>query len=989
MDSNKGQVDEVVSPVATARPQSPPSGTGGSAEPTIPKTPLKKPNRPPPGYKLVQRRKEDGTVVTMMRKLTLEELEASGQTTPPPQVTTDPAAQQYKIVTVRDSSGGLVRVKRPIKQGDQPAPGPRTTPAKEENDAAKVSEGDGLDSRSSRATDPAGKKVTTEATQNATASTTAATATTATTVAKDQTIHEEPVDMAKALQDQNEFFRKRRMHRMKGTLLRGLGTVVGSVVGGGHLDLDLDLHHHDHDYEDGGDFEDGDVLDSDQSWSDDDFEDNDFDDNDLHDTHDHDDDTFGHLHLNVAGAAGSIITGLAANAAAAPPPQAPPTVAVAAGLAEAQQRGIGEKGGQQDYKVTVNDLDHIEKKAADKDTERTLRHHWSNFSFYLMASLSIILPLLFLLLSVFIICMNNKPVDSSWKKMQDIIKVGISAWPIAFAAIVAQVFKAYATWKVERGIKLIRLEQLVGSNSFASAVKQPMVLRQLDVLSLLVLLTWCLSPFGSQALQRTYYTGVTTTVTYPEVYYLKQHGVNRVFTPGWANRSITPTEHALDNQITAVEFLSTLIPTQYTGAASENSYFMDVYSNPLITVTHDFDTGQDYDYDYPNGTWEAVALMGLPVALPDSLIPQGSLTQSVNSPFETFQFNATSSYFTFSCDDVISMDYATLMEKFSGYNATWSASKTLIMKFIDSDNSSTINQVLMGSANLDLTVDTGLNYTDWEYSFVKCDFEQVFIESAVFCQRSPPSLNSAHSSDDLWCNAGRLTTVPQATVDANNMRTTLEDFSDDWVQMGSPRNINYQGIGSTLTELYLMSYYSYVDYDAQYVNLTDASLNYEIGFWFAKLFNTWVGVGYCPKCLPLGSINNLTTLSTADMDRYTPLNATRRYTGNQVFQLSMPWVICFIVCTVLLLLAGIISVVVESMTVAPDTLGYVSSVVRNSRYLHVRATSGAMSGPERARKLATTKVMMQDVKASADVGKIALGMKMDNAVRLQADRLYR
>lgn len=78
-----------------------------------------------------------------------------------------------------------------------------------------------------------------------------------------------------------------------------------------------------------------------------------------------------------------------------------------------------------------------------------------------------------------------------------------------------------------------------------------------------------------------------------------------------------------------------------------------------------------------------------------------------------------------------------------------------------------------------------------------------------------------------------------------------------------------------------------------------------------------------------------------------------------------------------------------SITVAPDTFGYVSTVARNSRYLHVKPTSSAMTGAERARKLANTKVMMQDVKANADVGKIALGLKTDKAVQLQSNRMYK
>lgn len=167
-------------------------------------------------------------------------------------------------------------------------------------------------------------------------------------------------------------------------------------------------------------------------------------------------------------------------------------------------------------------------------------------------------------------------------------------------------------------------------------------------------------------------------------------------------------------------------------------------------------------------------------------------------------------------------------------------------------------------------------------------------------------------------------------------------------------------------------------------NITSDTFASEFGY----LFNTWVGIGYCPQC---SSITTWATFNSNPKDiqqLYIPVNATR-YTDEEVFQLSLPWSIAFLVSTVMLLLAGIISVVIESITVAPDTLGYVSTVARNSRYLHVKPTSGAMTGAERARKLADTKVMMQDVKAHADVGKIALGLKSDKAVQLQANRLYR
>jgi hypothetical protein len=48
------------------------------------------------------------------------------------------------------------------------------------------------------------------------------------------------------------------------------------------------------------------------------------------------------------------------------------------------------------YKISGKELNDIEQKRADKASSRKLESHWANFSFYFMASLSFILPALFL-----------------------------------------------------------------------------------------------------------------------------------------------------------------------------------------------------------------------------------------------------------------------------------------------------------------------------------------------------------------------------------------------------------------------------------------------------------------------------------------------------------------------------------------------------------------------------------------------------------------
>ena len=120
-------------------------------------------------------------------------------------------------------------------------------------------------------------------------------------------------------------------------------------------------------------------------------------------------------------------------------------------------------------------------------------------------------------------------------------------------------------------------------------------------------------------------------------------------------------------------------------------------------------------------------------------------------------------------------------------------------------------------------------------------------------------------------------------------------------------------------------------------------------------------------------------------------NAIRQYSPpGLVFDLDWRWVAVLLASCVVLLIIGIASIVLESFLIAPDVLGYASSLVRNSRYLHLPKTAAKpMSGPEKARTIGGVSVMIQDVKPDKAVGKIALGLHHDRAEKLKPGRLYR
>lgn len=183
---------------------------------------------------------------------------------------------------------------------------------------------------------------------------------------------------------------------------------------------------------------------------------------------------------------------------------------------------------------------------------------------------------------------------------------------------------------------------------------------------------------------------------------------------------------------------------------------------------------------------------------------------------------------------------------------------------------------------------------------------------------------------------------------------------------------------------------------------------------FSFAFNSWMDAGYCPgTCrtayptmllnraleldIPLSTIeehlNNASTILGDELlipdEMFKSVEGTWCYTADYVYVIHVPYLVLLYICSLGLLFLGIVSVIIESRVVAPDILGYASTVARNSRYLHLPATAPGMSGADRVRKFGGTVVMMQDVKKDAAVGKIALGNKKHDSAPLRVDRTYR
>lgn len=361
-----------------------------SPTPSSPPLPTKP---PPPGFKWVKARKPDGTFITAKKRLSPEELEAqqkaeAANPTPtapktdtpvangtPAEPTTPDAAVQYKVITARKPDGTLVKVKRPLKPGETvntttttkkpavPAPAATTPPT-----AAPAS----LDS------DAATKKETMSSD--------------APTAAPEPELSAADKEL---LREQALANKKHRRGRFGTALLFGLLGVAGSTL---------------------PDLMDGDEImsDSDMDLSDDDDDDdNDDDDDDHHDPDDAHDNAENqkadaiepssapNLVPVAAGVATAAVGAAAVAALTAPPPAKTANRQLNSDAQQPNGQAGADEKGKSAYKVTVKDLNDLDEKAERDAADRPLERRWAAVSFYLLASLSIILPLLFLSKSSF------------------------------------------------------------------------------------------------------------------------------------------------------------------------------------------------------------------------------------------------------------------------------------------------------------------------------------------------------------------------------------------------------------------------------------------------------------------------------------------------------------------------------------------------------------------------------------------------------------
>ncbi|KAK0619703.1 hypothetical protein B0T14DRAFT_585482 [Immersiella caudata] len=286
----------------------------------------------------------------------------------------------------------------------------------------------------------------------------------------------------------------------------------------------------------------------------------------------------------------------------------------------------------------------------------------------------------------------------------------------------------------------------------------------------------------------------------------------------------------------------------------------------------------------------------------------------------------------------------------------------------------------------------------WNYGVIECGFEQVFFSGTVECWIDVKSGIDGFSGlmggfgrakfivHGPQLPMGTIKPLPNEHIQPS-WRTRLRDFSGEFTLGGSPYLVLYPYTPSMLSPPPFLPFplifspswsfasacfstaYFYSSHPIMSIRCLSANFLLLIERWatsmenidssavtltplsvppvqfannFALLFNTFVTIAHCPECI---HSSNFTRVATPDLTTDMPPEARALYTAvpgarrtyllpGLFFALSWPWA-ATLLTSVVLLLIGVASIARESTLVAPDVLGYVSTLARNSKYLRL------------------------------------------------------
>lgn len=571
-----------------------------------------------------------------------------------------------------------------------------------------------------------------------------------------------------------------------------------------------------------------------------------------------------------------------------------------------------------------------------------------------------------------------------------------TAFPFIFALIVGNTLKQISNWKLERGTTVGFLEQMTGSLSVGSTVATQLLLHPTNILALLLLGLWSLSPLGSQSCLQILSVRGNTLDT------------GDSFLVAYFNTNLKP-QFSLDN---ASVTLNAFFGASLLAPASIQSSSVDLWGNVKVP---DFSRLQQSVSADSNGWFhiqsnEAVAYSSL-IGIPLSGVPkEGNIT-----------FHMDSSYVAVSCyPNITYLGLGADPSKFESVFGFAEATPNEVTEdngtFYDGVVESFGDNPVAASPFANSAVfsfDIAINQFYAEYTGLLTDYvddSRVYYPATLLFQSWAGGMvaycpiTTTYVNSKVYCVSGLCSVIalqasplphPSPALTYFGFKDIFQNFTGPllWNQnnlFGSGDITPSPSNKSSPLEVFIANPALISLADTEAVSMSGVSVD-DISIRLQQVLNTYLYGSIYPAVLSgtidLRNMSNVFTNIPANIGIETAATGT---VLEVIYSTSFAWLSILFLATIAMLFAAIAGIWFSMMTRGPDILGYFSTTLRDSPYVNSSNFGSTMSGRERARRFGATRVKLVDVAGENEEGYIAIAEDgSDSHYRLVEQRYYK
>jgi hypothetical protein len=547
--------------------------------------------------------------------------------------------------------------------------------------------------------------------------------------------------------------------------------------------------------------------------------------------------------------------------------------------------------------------------------------------------------------------LDGKDVSEYGTKLSETLLMSPTIFPLIFAALMGRFFRHLGVYLAERGTTLGRLEQLIGCQSVFTALERQVTLRYWSVVGLFSVLVWLLSPVGGQAALRLLgkenkYVSSTTTLRYLDPLSTKDSVLEGASSLNSARASYTSI------------FLAALLSSskyQDTSMDLWGNVKLPLYRSIENTTSNEWKIVGDHHHNATYGS-----LIGVP---------------TVGMPSEGYSsFNIKARQFDITCSSNERKSGERNNSLWANVTSTWGLVADPATKGRDYPRP-------IFSLSLADESSKGSNY-----SVTACNVNYNYLEAKVNCNGTSCGVTSMRKLDLL---TDGYTSDMDAFTRGNIIFNLLSNLPRvDNINVTSP-----SARGSTNAEKWMADPTNFIG--ARYDNVKLYQLDPDL---YAQrltiLWNTFHQSTFATTAIGGALPKNLmqTGLLTAGFGSNVTFNGTQADIRQQmavVYRTNWKWFVALLFSSLVLLAAAYAGLVLKYITLAPDIIGYASSLTMLNPYVPTPTGGTTLHGLERASLLHNLPVRIGDVCANEPVGAIAFAKADDGRVaRLNRNRWY-